>query len=97
MCHQCFRTWEKRVNKSHMEFAREFHFSCWCVTSSVTDFDSLCNLVVLEQFKDSLALCQVATYLSERKVITAEAAGLANEYVLIHKGWSGEPGREHVG
>lgn len=96
---QRFRTWGKWAHQSHMEFVRELtnHFIRWCVASSVDNFDGLCNLVILEQFKDTLSK-RVATYLNERKVTTAaEAAGLADEYVLVHKGWLGEPGREPVG
>ena len=82
-----------------MEFVRELtnHFNRWCVASSVDNFEGLCNLVILEQFKDTLPR-RVATYLNERKVTTAaEGAGLADEYVLVHKCWPGEPGREPVG
>lgn len=64
-----------------MEFARELtnHVNHCCVALSVTDFESLCNLVVLDQFKDSLP-SRVATYLSECKItIAAEDAGLADE------------------
>ncbi|XP_030283654.1 uncharacterized protein LOC115587797 [Sparus aurata] len=96
---QRFRTWEKRANQSHMEFVRELtnHFNRWCVASSVDNFEGLCNLVILEQFKDTLP-SRVATYLNERKVTTAaEAAGLADEYVIVHKGRPGEPRREPVG
>lgn len=60
---QRFGTWEKTVNLSHMEFAREMtnHFRHWCMSSDVDDFGSLCNLVMLEQFKNPVP-CQVATY-----------------------------------
>ena len=46
----------ERVNQSHMDFARELtnNLSRWCMASDVDDFDSLCNLVILEQFKNSL-------------------------------------------
>lgn len=86
---QRFRSWEKRPSQSHMEFVRELsnHFEHWCVSLGVDDFESLCNLIVLEQFKNSLP-ADVTTYLAERKVTTVEeAAGLADEYVLIHKKW----------
>lgn len=45
-----------------------------------------CDLIELEQFKTSVSEA-VATYITERKVSTAsEAAILADEFVLIHKG-----------
>ena len=92
-------TCEKRTNQLHMDFVRELtnHFSRWCVASSVDNFEGLCNLVILEQFKDTLP-SRVATHLNEHKVTTAaQAAGLADEYVLVHKFRPGEPGRETVG
>jgi len=96
---QRFRTSQKRANQSHMDFVRELsnHFNRWCVASSVDNFDSLCNLIILEQFKNCLP-SQVATYLNECKVKAAtEAAGLADEYILIHRHGPGEPDREPVG
>ena len=48
-------------------------------------FEKLCDLVILEQFKNSVPK-NVATYLTENKVGTpGQAAVLADEYVLIHK------------
>lgn len=67
-------------------FSREptIHFSRWCLASNLDDFDSLCNLVILEQFKNSLPSC-IATYLTGHKVTSVtEAVGLA-AYVLIYK------------
>ena len=72
---------------SHLDFVRELtsHFTRWCLASEVKDFESLSNLVVLEQFTISLP-SRVAAYINERRVATAvEAAGFAEEYVLIHK------------
>lgn len=55
------------------------------MASEVNDFEGLCNLIILEQFKNTLP-GQVATYLAERRVITVlEAACLADEHVLVHK------------
>ena len=50
---QRFRSWRKG-DKSHLEFAREFgmHFHRWCAVAGVTDFDGLCDLILLEQFKN---------------------------------------------
>ena len=60
------------------------------------DFESLSNLVVLEQFTISLPR-RVAAYINERRVATAvEAAGFADEYVLIHKIRPGYGMREPV-
>lgn len=84
---QRFRT-GKRGEKSHMEFARDLstYFDRWCVATDVESYDGLRELVILEQFKNSLSE-RIATYISERKVkTTAEAAALADDYVLTHGG-----------
>uniref|UniRef100_A0AAQ4QC33 Gypsy retrotransposon integrase-like protein 1 n=1 Tax=Gasterosteus aculeatus aculeatus TaxID=481459 RepID=A0AAQ4QC33_GASAC len=93
---QRFRSW-KKGDKSYLEFSRDLgiHFSRWCSASEVKDFDDLCNLMVLEQFKNSVPE-RIAMYISERKVRTAgEAAALADDYFLTHKG-SGVDVRTHA-
>lgn len=66
-------------------------FSRWCSAVGVGDFEGLCNLIVLEQFKNSVS-GRVATYINEQKAETAaEAAALADDYVLTHRGSFGEP------
>lgn len=84
---QRFRTWEKSVKQTHMEFARELctHFSRWCGALKVSTYEALCDLIVLEQFKNSVP-GHIAVYISEHKVKTVtEAAALADEYVLVHQ------------
>lgn len=48
---QRFRTPEKKVARSHLEFVREItnHFNRWCVASGVNNFEGLCDLIILEQ------------------------------------------------
>lgn len=61
------------------------HFNRWCTALEAKTFGDLCNLMVLEQFKDSLP-GNVATYTNEREVKTAAAAAaFADECVLMHK------------
>ena len=84
---QRFRNWRKQDKQSHVEFVRDLttQFSRWCSSSEVQDFEQLFNLVVLEQFKNTVPV-NVATYINESKVKTpAEAAVLADEYVLLHR------------
>lgn len=84
---QRFRYRKKLDSQTFSEFVRDLTsaFNRWCTASEVTTFDSLCNLVVLEQFKNSVP-DYVATYVNERKVkCPSEAAVLADEYVLTHK------------
>lgn len=85
---QKFRSWEKSGKQSHVEFARDLDtfFGRWCVASEVDTFGALCDMMVLEKFKDSVP-GHIAVYISEHKVKTAaEAAVLADEYVLTHGG-----------
>ena len=84
---QRFRTWRMTEGQTHVEFARELtaHFFRWCGASGVDTFEGLGNLLVLEQFRESVPV-RIATYVSEHKVGTvAEAAVLADDYVLIHR------------
>ena len=88
---QRFRSWRKG-GKTHLEFARELgtYFHRWCAAVGVTDFDGLCDLIVLEQFKNSVPE-RLAMYISERKVsLVAEAAALADDYLLTHKRGRGD-------
>uniref|UniRef100_A0A8D0D8B5 SCAN box domain-containing protein n=1 Tax=Sander lucioperca TaxID=283035 RepID=A0A8D0D8B5_SANLU len=85
---QRFRSWEKRSGQTYMEFARDLtgHFRRWLAALEVTTFEGLCDLVVLEQFKDMLP-GYIATYVSEKQCVTAAgAAASADEYLLLHKG-----------
>ncbi|XP_039522080.1 uncharacterized protein LOC120478215 [Pimephales promelas] len=65
------------------------HFDCWCSAAGVDSFEKLRELVILEQFKDSVSEC-IATYISERGVKSiGEAAALADDYFLIHSSRGG--------
>ena len=67
------------------------HFNRWCTASEVDNFESLCDLILLEQFKTAVPQ-QIATYIGEKEVKTvAEAAALADDYTLMHKVTFGEP------
>ena len=85
---QRFRSWEKADKQTNVEFARELskHFNRWCSAVGVITFKDLCDLIVLEQFKDSLP-SEVATHIDERGVKTVnEAAILADKYIMARKG-----------
>ena len=68
----------------------------WCALCPVAwvgDFESLCELVVLEQFKNSIPQ-RIATYLSEQKATTVlKAAELADDFVLTHQSSLGDAQR----
>lgn len=89
---QKFRNWVKNERQTHVEFARDLltHFNRWCSALDVGTFDSLSELIVLEQFKNCLPP-RVATYVTEQKPKTVlKAAELADDFVLTHKGALGD-------
>lgn len=84
---QRFRYRKKLDSQTYSEFVRDLTsaFNRWCTASEVSTFEGLSNLIVLEQFKNSVS-DQVATYINERKVKSpSDAAVLADEYRLTHK------------
>lgn len=52
---QRFRSW-RGVDRSHLEFARELsiQFDRWCTAAEIKSFDGLWDLMILEQFKNSV-------------------------------------------
>ena len=81
---QKFRNWEKSDKQTNVEFARDLlcNFNRWCSAADVESFDELCELIVLEQFKNSIPQ-RIATYVSEQTATTAlRAAELADNFVL---------------
>lgn len=84
---QRFRNHQKLASQTFVEFAREKGnlFDKWCNASKVTDFNSLRELLLLEEFKKCLPE-RVVVYLNEQKVNSlSQAAVLADEFVLTHK------------
>jgi hypothetical protein len=90
---QRFRSWKKGGKQTEFTSELVTHFGCWCSTSSVVSFEELRNLVVTEQFKQSVRSF-IATYINERKGKTpVTAAVLVDEYVLTQKRIFGEQGQ----
>nr|XP_055071458.1 uncharacterized protein LOC129451930 [Misgurnus anguillicaudatus] len=84
---QRFRNWRKGERQTHSEVVRELvsHFDRWCTASDVDNFESLRDLIILEQFKN-IVPDYIATYINEKKPNDAvEAAVLADDYILTHK------------
>ncbi|XP_057193623.1 uncharacterized protein LOC130556536 [Triplophysa rosa] len=97
---QRLRGWQKTERQTCVEFVREIqtHFNRWCSASDIKTFDELKELIVLEQFKNSIP-ARTATFVAEGTSRTAYAI-LADEYALIHKNQFGqrivrEVGREN--
>lgn len=93
---QKFRRHRKLGGQTFVEFAREKgnFFDKWCAANGVkNDFESLRQLVLLEDFKGSLPE-KVVMFLNEQKVSTlSKAAVLADEFVLTHKNVFSSPPR----
>lgn len=84
---QRFRNHRKTGQQTYVEFAREkgILFDKWLAASKVPDFNSLKDLMMLEEFKNCVPE-RVVTYLNEQKVVSSsQAAILADEFVLTHK------------
>ena len=84
---QKFRSCKKSPDCTFMEFAREKAtlFDRWCTATKATDFSSLRELVLPEEFKNNISI-RIVTYLNEQKVMSlSQAAVLADEFVLTHK------------
>ncbi len=77
---QHFRNQKKTVQQTFVEFAREkgIIFDKWLAASKVQNFNSLKDLMLLEDFKGCLSE-RVVTYLNEQKVTSlSQAAVLAD-------------------
>lgn len=84
---QRFRTTKKSASQTYVEFAREkgMLFDRWIKACKVTDYTSLRELILIEEFKNCVPE-RTALYLNEQKVSTVQqAAVLADEYALMHK------------
>ena len=95
---QQFRNTTKPLDKTYVEFANEKlrAFNKWLSACSVTDFDSLCNLIVMEEFKRRIPL-DIKLYLEDREItLLKRAAVTADSYSLLHKHQIRQEGRRNV-
>lgn len=84
---QKFRGYGKSDKHTFLEFARDKRnmLEKWCAASKVNTFEGLQELILLEDFKNCLPESLVV-HLNEQKVTSlADAAVMADEYVLTHK------------
>ncbi len=77
---QRFRGHKRNSTQTFVEFAREkgMLFDKWCAASKVNDFNSLRELVLLEEFKSCLPE-RVVVYLNEQKVTSMSHAAVLAE------------------
>lgn len=84
---QRFRSHKKNFSQTFVEFAREKGalFDKWCTSSKITDFKTLRELILLEEFKNCIPE-RVVVYLNEHKVTSlSQASVFADEFALTHK------------
>lgn len=77
---QQFRTTNKPASQTYVEFAREkgILFDRWIKACKVTDYNSLRELMLIEEFKNCVPE-RTALYLNGQKV------SAVHEYALMHK------------
>ncbi|XDV19608.1 hypothetical protein PO909_025053 [Leuciscus waleckii] len=88
---QRFRNYFKGEKQTFVEFAREKEnmFDRWCASKQVETKEQLRDLILLEEFKNCVPEGLV-TYLNEQKVSKlCDAATMADEFSLTHKGLFG--------
>ncbi|XP_026019876.1 uncharacterized protein LOC113020278 [Astatotilapia calliptera] len=84
---QRFHNHKRTANQTFVEFACEKAtlVDRWITASKVPDYNSLRELILLEEFKNGLPE-RIVVHLNEQKVSTLkEAAVIADEFVLTHK------------
>ena len=84
---QKFRSWQKRGIQTFVEFAKQkaIKFDEWLNSEKVTEFESLRELILLEDFKNNLPR-DIRTHIEEFGIDSLEgAAKAADKYVLSHK------------
>ena len=84
---QKFRDLRKIQGQTYMDFAKQKErlFEEWCKSKDISEFDSLRELLLLEEFKNCVPL-EIKTHLEEVQVESlGNAAKFADEYILTHK------------
>jgi len=84
---QRFRSLKKTSGQTYVDFAREkkILFDRWCRACKADDITLMCELMMLEEFKNCV-LERTVVNLNEQKVSTLQqAATLADEFALTHK------------
>ena len=84
---QQFRKLQKHPDKTYVEFANDKcrAFMKWINSCLVKDFDTLCNLMVLEEFKRCIPV-DIRLYIEDREItLLKKAAIAADSYSLSHK------------
>ncbi|KAG1935513.1 retrotransposable element [Pimephales promelas] len=84
---QRFRGLRKSPDQTFTDFAREkgVLFDRWCASCKADDVAAIRELILLEEFKNSLPE-RTAVYLGEQKIASLQQAAIfADEFALLHK------------
>ena len=85
---QKFRSLDKNINRTYVQFAQEKEqlFDRWCLSENINkDYTRLRDLVLLEEFKRCINN-DICTFINEQKPKDLTTASrLADEYSLTHK------------
>ena len=78
-----FRSRKKRVAETYSDFAyyMTMQFDRWTKAEQITDFDSLKQLMLLEQFYDKVPQ-DLKVHVSEKRTSLVEVARVADEYAV---------------
>lgn len=87
---EAYRQWFRSLQEekqTYTECTLVTHFNRWCSASQVETLEDVQDLILLEQFKNTLPN-RIVTYINEQKVTKISAAALlADDFVLTHKGF----------
>jgi len=95
---QAFRNMNKSSSQTYVEFASEKlrAFRRWIKSASVNNFDQLCNLVVLEEFKRKVPYSVMIHLTDKEENDLHEAAKAADVFSLVHRSIPGEKRKANI-
>ncbi|XP_037776259.1 uncharacterized protein LOC119573219 [Penaeus monodon] len=95
---QAFRNMNKSSSQTYVEFASEKlrAFRRWIKSASVNNFDQLCNLVVLEEFKRKVPYSVMIHLTDKEEKDLHEAAKAADVFSLVHRSIPGEKRKANI-
>ncbi|XP_063592678.1 uncharacterized protein LOC134769876 [Penaeus indicus] len=95
---QAFKNMNKSSSQTHAEFASEKlkAFRRWIKSASVGNFDQLCNLVVLEEFKRKVPYSVMIHLTDKEENDLHKAAKAADVFSLVHRSIPGERRKANI-
>ena len=97
-CRQVFRNLSKTSDQTCLEFASDKvrAFKKWLQTTTITTFDELVNLMVLEEFKWKVSF-SIKLHIDDRdETDLMKAAGIADQYALSCRASGERKQKSHI-